>query len=180
MYIVPTFMLVRQTYSRVAWGLALLLLPAIAVAQAPGPASAADDRGWSAFGFGPGSPYERVAVVTANFGRERIVQVGLHVNSELIPFGRSKSVNALHVGPGLSRVSRWDRMALAVGPAVVWGLPDAAGTDSRYTTVGVVLSGQAMFTPVPEFGFGLDAFYNLNPLHSGYGVGITFVFEANK
>ncbi len=145
-----------------------------------GPAAPERDRGWFAFGFGPGHPHGAVAVATANFGRERILQVGFHANSDLNPFGRSASTNALHVGAGLSRVSRWDRTALALGPAVVWGLRDAADPEDRFTTAGLVLSGQAMFTPIPEVGLGLDAFVNMNPAQSGYGVGITFVFEANK
>ena len=167
----------------VACALSVTLFPHVAAAQANhdvGPANPGDDKGWFAFGFGPGYPYGAVATATANFGRERIIQVGIHTNSQLNPFGGNNSVNAVHLGAGISRVSRWDRTALAVGPAVVWGLPDATDDDSRYTTAGIVLTGQAMFTPIPELGLGLDAFFNLNPVQSGYGVGITFVFEANK
>lgn len=147
----------------------------------PGPASSVHDRGWFAFGLGAGEPYGTAVVGTANFGRTRFVQVGFHASTELhLLGGRSASVNALHLGGGLSRVSRWDRVALAAGPAVVWGLRDATDTDSRYATAGVVLSGQAIFTPIPEVGLGLDAFVNVNPVRSAYGVGLTFVFEANK
>lgn len=77
-------------------------------------------------------------------------------------------------------MSRWDRTSLALGPAVVWGLRDATDPSDRFVTGGLVVSGQAMFTPIPELGLGLDAFVNVNPVQSGYGVGLTFVFEANK
>jgi hypothetical protein len=168
-----------------SWKLIVLLFLAVSPAAAQsatdiGPASAERDRGWVAFGLGPGYPYGAVAVATANFGRERFIQVGIHSNTELNFLGRSASTNALNVGAGVSRVSRWDRTALALGPAIVWGLRDAANPDDRFVTAGVVLSAQAMFTPVPEVGLGLGAFVNLNPVQSGYGVGITFVFEANK
>ncbi len=174
--------------TRSAWLVPTLVLAALLcawpVAAQPvsgaGPAVAEDDRGWFAFGLGPGRPYGLVAVATANFGRERVVQAGFHAHTEFNLLGRSASVNAFNVGVGRSRASRWERTALAAGPAVVWGLREAADARSRYTTAGVVVSGQAMFTPVPELGLGVDAFVNVNPVRSGYGVGFTFVFEANK
>lgn len=166
------------------YALLLSLVAALPVAaQRPvlaSPASPEHDHGWFAFGLGPGAPYDLVLSATANFGREHLLQIGLHSNFELAFFGRYASTNAVHVGPGLSRVDRWSRVALAAGPAVVWGLRDASDPGSRFNTAGVVVSGQTMFTPVPELGLGVDAFVNLNPVRSGYGLGLTFVFEANK
>ncbi len=156
-----------------------IAVPATAQVVVP-PASPERDGGWFTFGLGPGDPYGTAATMTANVGRERFLQAGFHANSEFSFGGRSASTNALHVGAGLARVSRWDRTSISAGPAVVWGLRDAADPDARFTTGGVVLNGQAVFTPIPELGIGLDAFVNVNPVQSGYGVALTFVFEGNK
>ena len=162
--------------------IAALCLAALPLAAQPrvGLASPEKDGGWLAFGLGLGQPYGMAAAATANFGRTRLLQLGFHANTELNFFGRSASTNALHVGYGRSRVSYWDRSALAAGPAVVWGLGDAADTGSRFVTAGLVLSAQQMVTPIPELGIGLDAFVNVNPIRSGWGVALTFLFEANK
>ena len=105
--------------------------------------------GWFAFGFGPGHPHGSVVVATANFGRERFIQVGLHANTEMNILGRSASTNALHIAAGLSRVSRWDRTALALGPAVVWGLRDATDPDDRPIRAADVTNGSA-FQVIPH------------------------------
>lgn len=157
--------------------LALLLVASPVVAQpAPtiGPASPERDRGWVAFGLGLGQPYGLAGAVTASFGRERVIQAGYHVNGGFF----SGSTNAVHVGGGLSRVGRWDRLAVAAGPAFVWGR--RTGAAPGFTTVGAVVSAQAMVTPLTELGLGLSAFANLNPVRSGYGVALTFVLEGNK
>ena len=171
-----------MTYSTFAV-LAALILPLNVAAQepsGPGPAAPETDRGWFAFGFGPSIPYGFAFAATANFGRERVLQVGAHGVGEFELFGRSEHVSTLHVGPGLSRVDRWSRLAVAAGPAVVWGVRDASNAESDYVTAGLVLSGQAIVTPIPELGLGLDAFAILSPIKSGVGFAVTFVFEANK
>lgn len=155
-----------------------LLLLASPVAAQPGPASPERDRGWFAFGPGTGHPDDLAFVATANFGRERVVQVGFHGVTDFALGGSVANVSALHIGPGISRVSRWDRTALFVGPSVVWGR--RTETSGRFVTGGVVVSGQAMFTPIREVGLGLDAFVTLNPVRPAYGAALTFVFEANK
>ena len=154
------------------------LLVAFPSAAQPGPPSAERDRGWFAFGYGLGRPDDLAGVITANFGRERVIQVGFHGVTDFALGGSVASVSALHVGPGLSRVSRWDRTALFVSPAVVWG--QRTTTDDRFVTAGVVVSGQAVLTPVREVGLGLDVFVTLNAVRPAYGAALTFVFEANK
>lgn len=160
----------------------LLLLSALLAATPAfaqptvGPASPERDRGWLTLGLGASDPYGLAAVVRANFGRERVLQVGYH--AELISSILSNvALSSAHVGVGRSRVGRWSRTALTAGPALVWG--DRRG-DRGFVAIGAVLNGQAIFTPIPELGVGLDAYANLNTVRSSVGLAVTFVFEANK
>jgi len=168
--------------SAAALALLLALCPAVAVAQAAATERATSDRdlGWVAFGLGLGAPYEAAAAVTANLGRARVLQFGYHCNTEFRLGGNPGSVNALHVGAGLSRASQSGRVALAAGPAVVWGSRHEGLLEESFTAAGVVLSGQFMLTPHPTFGLGLDAFVIVNAVESARGLALTLVIEGHK
>ena len=164
-----------------ALALALLALPPAASAQVegPGPSSPERDGGWFTFGVGTAGPRGVAGAVTANFGRERIWQVGLHATESGIFAPAVPTSNALHLGYGFSGVDRYSRVALTLGPAVVWGVSDPE-TDARYVTAGVVANAQFIVTPLREFGVGVDVFMNLNPEVPALGAALTFAFEGNK
>lgn len=75
------------------------------------------------------------------------------------------------------------RVAIAGGPAVVWGLDrydrERDKRDS-YATGGLTLNGEAMFTPIREVGVGLELFCNVNPVISAAGGRAILVLEGNK
>ena len=145
-----------------------------ASAQLPGPASPERDRGWLAAGFGVGTPYEISGAITANFGRERVLQVGARATAELL--GGSE-VSALSVSAGRSWVGRVGRTGLFLGPALVWGREIPEG---RYVTGGVVGSAQVILTPIKEAGFGVDLFGSLSPKGAVGGLSLLLVLEGNK
>lgn len=156
-----------------------------AAAQGLGPAAAERDRGWVAFGVGLGVPYDLAGSLTVNVGRARVLQAGLHASADIGLGGPAPRVSAAHVGAGLSRADRWTRLAVAVGPALVWGLRSradrASGHGMRgYATVGGVVSAQVAVTPVREFGVGLSAFVIGSGVRSGAGLALTMVLEGNK
>ena len=161
--------------------LALLSISSTASAQVdgPGPASPEHDWGWFAFGFGGSVLGRATGAVTANFGRERIVQAGLHGVGSGLFAPAVPSANAAHISYGFSGVDRFSRVAFTLGPAVVWGISDTE-TDTRYVTGGVVANAQFMVTPLKEFGLGVDVFVNLNPEVPALGAAVTFAFEGNK
>ena len=161
--------------------LALLALAPFASAQSglPGPASADRDGGWFTLGYGTAGPGRLSGTVTANFGRERVWQVGLHAVDRGLLAPAVPTANALHVGYGLSGVDRFSRVALTIGPAVVWGVADPE-TDTRYVTGGVLANAQFIVTPLKEFGLGVDLFVNLNPEVPVLGAALTFALEGNK
>lgn len=152
------------------------LFPVAAAAQAFYP-SPERDGGWVAIGAGLGSPYGKAIVATANFGRERVLQVGLRLTSDFDALDQDQMLSALHLGGGLSRVGRWTRVALTAGPALVFNRNEDLD-ESR--ALGAVISGQAVVTPIPAVGLGLDAYVIPNGLTFGYGVGFTLVFERHK
>ena len=161
--------------------LALLSIPSAASAQVdgPGPASPEHDWGWSTFGVGTAGSRGMAVAATANFGRERIWQAGLHATDRGLFAPAVPTSNALHLGYGFSDVDRFSRVAFTLGPAVVWGISDTE-TDTRYVTGGVVANAQFMVTPLKEFGLGVDVFMNLNPEVPALGAALTFAFEGNK
>ena len=150
------------------------------------PASPERDKGWATYGFGLDAPLDLGAGLTANFGRTHIWQVSLQTSQEFMLSGTGTNVTWLGVGRGYSAVGRWGRLAIAGGPAVVWGKdwyrrerPEGQERE-HYVTGGLTLSGQAIFTPVREVGVGLELFGNVNPVISAVGVRAMFVFEGNK
>ncbi len=164
--------------------LALVLLAASSISSARaqtdrrvGPSAPERDGGWLAFGVGAASDDDVSVVLTGNFGRERFVQIGFHGSGSLL--GR-REVSAYHVGAGISDVGRWHRTAIAIGPALVTGERLVGGEWDRFFTGGIVMSAQVIGTPIKEFGLGLDLFGHVNPVENGYGLALTFAFEANK
>ncbi|MEO0742584.1 MAG: hypothetical protein AAF089_13445 [Bacteroidota bacterium] len=161
--------------------LALLLaatLGAGTVAQAqepPGPASPEHDRGWMTAGMGVGGPGLFPLALTANVGRTRVLQVGLRSHIRSLLFNNALTMASVSVGR--SWVDRWTRTALTVGPAYVWSQGDRFESVS---TVGLMLGGQAMATPIPEVGIGLDAYVNLNADEPAYGAAFVIVIDGNK
>ncbi|HET6569435.1 MAG TPA: hypothetical protein VFG50_15815 [Rhodothermales bacterium] len=127
-------------------------------------------------GLGAGSPYGFCSLISANFGRERILQASLHGNSGLLG---GDSVGAFSIAIGRSRVNRWARIAATAGPALVFGT-NYSSTRSHYTTLGVLANLQGSLTPIKELGVGLDLYANLNLEKSAVGAGITIVLEGNK
>jgi hypothetical protein len=145
----------------------LLSLSPSALAQ-PEPASPTYDNGWFAVGLGvwpaPSNTVDLTGSITANFGRERVLQVGVH---------GVDNVGSIDLGFGRSWASRWWRTAVFVGPAVV------VRKNQLYTGGGTV-STQVILTPVKEMGLGLDFFMNVNPRDSFIGMSATFTLEGNK
>jgi hypothetical protein len=123
-------------------------------------------------GIGP-ALHNAALVATFAYGRERVWQVGLFGDSSILG-GDDIFAAALQYGP--SRSGRWHRVAVAAGPAYVSGRLDG----SHFGTLGLVVSAQAIATPLTEFGIGLNAFANVNPDRPTAGVAVTFVFEGNK
>lgn len=167
--------------SAIVLGLAISF-PASVCAQQPGPASPEHDKGWFAFGFGPAIGHNFSGAVTANFGREQVVQLALYATGDILGGGQS----AMNVSIGRSRVSRVYRLGAFAGPALIVGEQEVRDERGRYRgldsfrTVGIVASGQLIFTPVKEIGVGLDLFTILNLQMSTAGLSIMLVFEGNK
>ncbi len=141
------------------------------------PAAPYRDGGWFALGVGPSFDHDVSLVMTGNIGRERFVQAGLHNSGNV--WGRG-GTSAAHVGVGLSGVGRWHRVAIAAGPALVTGQRRVDEAWGSFTTAGLVVNVQAIVTPLEEFGVGLAAFANLNPVKPGVGVALTLVIEGTK
>ena len=161
--------------ARAALTFTLLVLSLTATAQ---PASRGGrDGGWFTVGAGVGDPYGSAVMATANLGSTRFAQIGLHTSGEFNLFDISPVLTSVHLGAGLSRVDRWTRLAVAVGPALVFER-DTELQEGR--GIGALVNGQVAFTPIPELGLGLNAYAHTSGVGSGYGVGITLVFERNK
>ena len=152
-----------------------LLLPLASAGQPP--SQGGRDGGWFTIGAGTGDPHGTAIMTTANFGRARFAQVGLHASRRFNTLDTSPVLSAFHAGGGLSRVDRWSRLAVAVGPALVFERDDAL---AEHQAVGVLVNAQAAFTPIPEIGLGLDLYAHTSGAGRGYGLGVTLVFERNK
>ena len=50
----------------------------------------------------------------------------------------------------------------------------------RYYTGGLAANAQVFFTPIMEFGLGLDAYANLNPQMSVAGLRLVLIIEGYK
>lgn len=117
--------------------------------------------------------------LTINFGQEWIWQIALQESAELALWGGEVTViDALGVGRGYSQIKRWGRYAITGVPSIVWG------KDFNYksfTTVGLTLNGQMIFTPLQGFGFGIELFSNFNPKISTVGIrGLIMIGWRNK
>ena len=143
-------------------------------AQVSRPDSLREDLGWFATGLGPAAGGGFSGSLTANFGRERVLQVGIHSTGEL--FGSEHS--ALSVGLGRSQVGRFYRIAAFAGPAVVTG--EEIGVPDGYTTAGLVLSAQAIGTPVKELGLGFTLFTIASLEKITLGLTLGLVIEGTK
>ena len=163
--------------------LALLVSAPVLSAQVekPGPPSPDRDWGWLALAVGSGAPHDLSGAMTANFGRKRVVQVGMLSNGVMdYNGGESAGAHAVHAGLGFSTVDRFSRVAVAAGPAVVWGLRSPVDEQDRYVSPGVALNFQAMMTPLAEFGLGVHISAAISPEQTVTSFGLAFAFEGNK
>ncbi|MBO6793014.1 MAG: hypothetical protein JJ895_03820 [Balneolaceae bacterium] len=162
----------------------LLLVPiSFAHAQQTEKDSVNLDIGWGTFGLGIDSPLDLGYGFSANIGRNHFWQLGFQNSSELSFGGSGAQVNMFHVGKGYSLVNRVGRIALAAGPAFVWGtdhFDSNTGTYDNFTALGLTLNGQAFVTPIKEIGIGVEVFYNINNTINVAGFRIIFGLEGFK
>ena len=149
-------------------------------AQQVGPAIIEKDKGWFTLGLSKDTPLDIGIGFTANFGRKHIWQAGLQSSSEFTLSGSDINVNAVNIGRGYSLVNRVGRIAIAAGPAFVWGDNRVDRKLDDFRSVGLVLNGQAILTPVKEIGIGIELFSNLNPELSVAGFRVILAIEGNK
>ncbi|MFP4546979.1 MAG: hypothetical protein ACLFQM_02530 [Fidelibacterota bacterium] len=162
----------------------LFFIPLSVQAQQVDSVSTEHDSGWFSAGIGfVDIPLDLGVGVTAYFGRKYTWQVGFQRSTDFTISGTATHVNSINVGQGMTIANRWGRLAVAVGPAIVWGLDrfdhERDEWDS-YTSIGLTLNGQVMFTPIRELGAGLELYCNVNPVLSVAGVRVIFVLEGNK
>lgn len=159
-----------------------LLLAAVAVPSVAqptvGPASPARDRGWTTASVGPGTPGGFAGALTVTLGRTHGPQAGAQSESVFCFGDRCAETTALHAGYAVSDVGRWHRVAVGGGPALVFAR-DVPGAD-LCTTVGAAANVQAMVTPVPEIGIGVQVVGILSPVRPAAGVLLMVAFEGNK
>ena len=139
--------------------------------------------GWVTVGLGAGSPHGTAGAASVNIGRERFVQVGYegtaNIGAQSLAFGVGRHASALHVGVGLSHATPRERTAVALGPAVAWGVRDNRGTEgSAYVTAGLVVNGQLLVAVSPEVGVGVVGFVNLNPVETVGGVALSLAIGS--
>ncbi len=162
--------------------LAAMYTLSLAQAPYPGPPSAENDKGWLAFGFGRGFEHDFSAVVSANYGRVHILQLAFHGSEEFSIGDRAAGVKSIFLGYCFSSASRFTRAAFSAGPAIVFG---KRRVDDRYKlddfrTIGFEVNCQSIFTPLTEFGLGLDFYFNFNSKQNAGGVSLIIVLEGNK
>ncbi|MBD3223926.1 MAG: hypothetical protein GF313_04305 [Caldithrix sp.] len=160
----------------------LFLIPVSLNAQNKGQANPDDDKGWMAFGLGTAVNWDFSYSVNLNYGRELFFQGAFH-RVENISFGSDPNhINAISLGIGSSKVSRFGRLAFSPGLSFVFGknYNDRLDKNSKFTSIGLLLNTQATFTPIKEVGMGLDMFMNLNKEEKFAGVVLTVFIEGNK
>lgn len=164
----------------------LLLCATSVQAQAPDADSLREDHGWFYVGVGQSLPLFVSGVASVNLSTSPAVQLAINANEEFTLGNRATSVNAVSVSLGRTRADRWSRRAAFIGPAFVWGWsridrtrPDRSDRN-RYYTGGLTGNVQLFFTPVMEFGIGIDVYGNLNPQMSVAGVRLVLLIEGYK
>ena len=123
--------------------------------------------------------------LSANFGREQFVQLGVTSSSSIL--GRSY-YSAVNLGAGYSISDRIGRIATSTGPVFVWGEEHPDKDNGRYfRSVGLFSNLQINITPVKEMGLGLDLFGIITPQFGSRissfistGIRFTLVIEGHK
>ncbi len=143
--------------------------------------SSSCDSGWMSIGFGFDDEFDIGVTASANFGDKLFWQLGFQGSYDFCTdsCSKRKSIYVLNYGRGFSIVNRIGRISLSAGPGLVWGWVEDTNF-SNFISTGIVGNAQLIATPFKETGLGLDAFFNLNPRVSTYGLRFTFVFEGNK
>ena len=145
--------------------------------------SAPCDNGWLSMGLGLDSEFDFGLTVSANYGRTYFWQLALQSSYNFCEdiCDYRFFVSALNASRGISFVHRIGRAAFSAGPALVWGRYDENyDSPGLFLSAGIVGNIQLIITPLKETGFGLDAFVNMNPVLSTYGLRVTFVIEGHK
>lgn len=66
------------------------------------------------------------------------------------------------------------------GGRLAWASGGQGDRFESESTVGLMFGEQAVVTPIPEGGVGLDAYANLNLAEPAYDVVSVFVIDGNK
>jgi len=120
------------------------------------------------------------ASLVKKFGSDRYWNIALDLNTPFTLGGGTSYIGkSLSVGYGLSFAKRFVRISASIGPAVVWGYDwnYSEYQDHTYTSLGLNGRGQIYFTPIPEFGIGLEVVGSYDKFVNGYCQRPTIFFQ---
>lgn len=143
--------------------------------------SSSCDSGWMSIGMGVDDQFDIGVTASANFGSKYFWQLAFQGSYDFCTDSctKRKSMYVLNAGRGFSFVNRLGRVSFSAGPGLVWGWIEDTNF-SNIISAGLMGNVQLIATPFKESGLGLDAFFNVNPRRSTYGLRFTFVLEGNK
>ena len=117
--------------------------------------------------------------IISKHGTKKYLNIALDLN---IPFtfgGSSLMSKSLSVGYGSQYIDRFVRYSASAGPAIIWGYDwsESDYHDYSYTKLGLIGHAQFYFTPIKEFGVGLEIVGSYDMITSGYGIKPSIFFQ---